>query len=262
MHIPRPALWPPYALPLCTMLLLGLPLSLAAQQEQPLSADRPGFGTGTAAVGAFQAEAGYTYSDPFPGEQQSIGQLLLRFPLAPQVELRLAPNSYVVRDIPIGTQTGFEDLGVGFKWNFAAGAEQFDLLRPAASLVVTTTLPTGDDEFGAESLQPQALLALGWALPAGFGLGGDINFTSLDAGDERSTQIAGGATLAYAFGVQTGAFVELYTFAPEDSPDATYFDGGITYLLSPDLQLDVNGGVGITDAADDFFVGFGAAVRW
>lgn len=115
---------------------------------------------------------------------------------------------------------------------------------------------------GAESFQPQAVFALGWTLGGGAELGADVNVTSLDAGDERMTEVAGGATLSYSPGERLGSYVELYAFAPADEPDAGYFDGGFTYLLSNDFQLDASGGVGLTDAAQDFFVGFGASRRW
>jgi hypothetical protein len=39
-------------------------------------------------------------------------------------------------------------------------------------------------------------------------------------------------------------------------------DGGLTYKVSNDLQLDVRVGKGISGASDDYFVGTGAVVRW
>lgn len=248
--------------PMPTLLLLLCVAPLAAQEEQPLNSDRPGFGTGTATVERFQVEGGYTFSEMDEVEEQTIGELQFRIPLVPRLEVRLTPNSYVVRDTPTGEESGFEDANVGLKATLSEGADGFDLLRPAIGVVLNTTVPTGEDEFGAESLQPTATLALGWTLGAGFDLGSDVNVQSLDAGEERSTEISGGATLSHGFGPSLGGFVELYTFAPEDSPDRSYFDGGFTYLLSNDLQLDLNGGVGLNEGAQDFFVGAGVVHRF
>lgn len=246
------------------LLLAGaFPLSAQGQdREEPLSTDRPGFGIGTAAVSRFQTEGGYSYAEQDGVESSNVGELLLRFPLGSALELRIAPNSYVVQRGPDGDESGFQDAAVGAKVTLAKGAEDFDLLRPAIAVLLNTTIPTGDDAFGAESLQPQALLALGWTLGGGAELGGDVNVTSLDTGQGRAVEVAGGATLSYSLGERLGSYAELYGFAPEDDQNAGYFDAGLTLLLSNDFQLDVSGGIGLTDAAQDFFVGFGASRRW
>ena len=41
-----------------------------------------------------------------------------------------------------------------------------------------------------------------------------------------------------------------------------YLNGGVTYLINNDLQLDGRVGYGLNGRDDDFFVGFGTAVRW
>jgi len=40
-----------------------------------------------------------------------------------------------------------------------------------------------------------------------------------------------------------------------------YADGGFTFLVNEDLQLDVRGSVGLNDAAVDYFVGTGFVLR-
>ncbi len=39
-------------------------------------------------------------------------------------------------------------------------------------------------------------------------------------------------------------------------------DGGFTYLVRDTLQLDVAAGVGLSDEADDWFVGIGVSARF
>lgn len=41
-----------------------------------------------------------------------------------------------------------------------------------------------------------------------------------------------------------------------------YCDGGLTYLISSDVQWDIRAGLGLNDAADDFFVGTGLSIRF
>ena len=60
-----------------------------------------------------------------------------------------------------------------------------------------------------------------------------------------------------------GAFVELFGDLPASDPvPATHsVDGGLTFLFSPRLQADLFGGVGLNDAAPDWFVGVGVSLR-
>lgn len=41
-----------------------------------------------------------------------------------------------------------------------------------------------------------------------------------------------------------------------------YFNGGFTYRVTPNFQLDIRAGLGLSRAADDFFTGTGFAVRY
>jgi hypothetical protein len=39
-------------------------------------------------------------------------------------------------------------------------------------------------------------------------------------------------------------------------------DGGVTYLVRPNLQLDAYAGAGVSDVAPDWIAGIGLSVRW
>jgi hypothetical protein len=41
-----------------------------------------------------------------------------------------------------------------------------------------------------------------------------------------------------------------------------YFNGGFSLRLTNDIQWDFRAGVGLNDAADDFFTGTGLSVRF
>ncbi len=73
-------------------------------------------------------------------------------------------------------------------------------------------------------------------------------------------------TAAVGFGLTdvVGAFAETFgAVALESAGVSTYHvDGGFTFLVRRQLQLDVSGGVGLNDAADDWFVGAGVSVRF
>jgi hypothetical protein len=60
-----------------------------------------------------------------------------------------------------------------------------------------------------------------------------------------------------------GAYVEFFgDVGMSASGEAHSFDGGFTYLLRENLQLDLFAGVGLSDDADDWFAGTGVSFRF
>ncbi|HSK75218.1 MAG TPA: transporter, partial [Thermoanaerobaculia bacterium] len=74
------------------------------------------------------------------------------------------------------------------------------------------------------------------------------------------------ASLSNGFSLtdRLGAYLEYYAFSEEtlDGPSTHYLNGGFTWSLSPDLQLDARVGFGLNDPSPDWFAGVGAAVRF
>jgi len=56
-------------------------------------------------------------------------------------------------------------------------------------------------------------------------------------------------------------YVWMFTNAADNRP-THYMDGGIIYLLTPNMQLDLRAGFGLSDRPDDFFTGVGYSVRF
>jgi hypothetical protein len=57
------------------------------------------------------------------------------------------------------------------------------------------------------------------------------------------------------------AFFEAAFTVPEQATTLVLFHAGATYLMTPNLQMDAHGGVGLTDTAPDYFLGVGISVR-
>ncbi len=55
---------------------------------------------------------------------------------------------------------------------------------------------------------------------------------------------------------------ELYPSYADTDRVQHYFDGGLLYLLSNNVQWDIWGGLGLNDHADDYFFGSGLSVRY
>ena len=78
------------------------------------------------------------------------------------------------------------------------------------------------------------------------------------------TEIAQSWTVGYQWTEQLGSYTEWYMFVPEGavtSHNQQYFNGGFTYLITDNIQWDIEAGVGLNQAADDFFVGRGLSMR-
>ena len=58
-----------------------------------------------------------------------------------------------------------------------------------------------------------------------------------------------------------GLFVEFYGDFHIDEYPHHHFDMGFTYAVKPNLQIDILGGVGLTDVSDNGFVGAGLVWR-
>ena len=60
-------------------------------------------------------------------------------------------------------------------------------------------------------------------------------------------------------------YTEWFALMPNGAATAQvehYGDGGFTFLLSDDIQWDIRAGVGLNEAADDYFVGTGVSIRF
>lgn len=240
--------------------LLAVP---AAAQDEPLVTDRPDFTESTAvmAPGRVQAEAGYTFGSAAGGRRShSVGEVLLRVGVLSGVELRVGVNSWAVERVDGVTEArGMEDAGLGAKVALFRGAGWV----PEASLIVASSLPTGADEVTAGAAEPEAKLALGWELGERVGLASNVNYAWLRGTPGRPGEASASASLGVSLLEALGGYAEYFAFHPTagDGEDRHYVNGGLTYRLSPDLQLDARVGARAGGARESF-VGVGIARRW
>jgi len=235
--------------------------------EEPLVSDRPDFTESpeTVAPGRFQLEAGYTFTRRGDDKQHALGELLLRVGLWQQIELQVGGNSYVWLDSPDGDADGFEDLSLGVKIKLVEGSEQFELTRPTVGVIIATTLPTGADDLGEDEPQPEFILAMAWDLSERFSLASNLNYAYASEDGDRFHQFSGSLVLEYQLTERWGTYIEYFGFVPEsdNGPNESFFDGGLTYLVNDNLQLDASAGVGVFNGrSPDYFTGFGVSWRW
>jgi hypothetical protein len=244
------------------------------EEESPIETDRPDFTEASTTVGRgrVQLEMGYTYirddEDGTRVDAHSYPETLLRVGmLAEWFEFRLAWNYAVEKTTVAGASSTIsnpEDLYVGVK---LALTEQVGIF-PEMALMPQMTVPTAPvvDGFGTGEVMPGVNWLYGWDINDFLAAGGSsqVNRARDDAG-EFYTEFAQSFTIGYGLTDKLGAYTEWFALIPHGAAEAKpehYFNGGFTYLLSNDLQLDIRAGVGLNEHADDFFIGSGASYRY
>jgi len=241
--------------------------------------DRPDFTESTDAVprGHVQLEGGYTFAYERAHKDRrrshTAPEALLRVGLFDSFELRLGWEGYAWSESQFETQTrggrrvlreewrqGATDVSVGFKYKLL---EQ-DGLRPHFGLIGAFAPPSGSAGISSGDVDPEAKLLWAYDLGDRVGIAGNVNFgVPHDAGD-RFFQTSASLSLGVGLTDRLGGYVEYFGFYPhaEQADCAHWLNGGLTLLLTDNLQLDWRVGAGLNEEADDFFAGVGFAWRW
>lgn len=265
--------------PLCLVLgcvaVLGIaPVPSVAGEAPDLVTDRPDQTESSVVVprGSYQLELGWTFirddEDGARAETHEVPGSLLRVGLSDMIELRIGWTGFVDSEVRFGRieagDDGAGDAELGAKIHLASERGS----RPETAILLSTSVPVGDKAFTTDRFDPALRLAFSHTLSEGVGLGYNVGLAfESGVGDdgERDTLSNAFYTVALGFGLsdRLGAFVELFGDIPASASGgpANSFDGGFTYLVRDHLQLDLAGGIGLSDTADDWFVGLGLSLR-
>jgi hypothetical protein len=245
----------------------------------PLESDRPDFTESTSTVprGHFQLEGGYTFTydheDRTRTRAHTAPELLLRTGLLDNFELRIGWAGYTWMNEKAPGETragrpitvedwsqGGSDQYLGFKWKLV----DQDGLRPDFAIIPAITVPTGGNGFSSGDVDPEIKLAWGYDLSQRWALAGNLNFAVPTGEEGRFFQTANSISLACALLDNVGSYLEYYGFYPnERSSDCAHaLNGGLTWQLTPNLQLDWRIGTGLNEEAEDFFTGVGFVIRF
>ncbi len=246
----------------------GTSFSGGPDLEEPLVTDRPDFTEASVTVGrgVLQIETGYTYSFDDNGVSESIShsypETLFRYGfLTEWLEFRIGQN-FASQDDGAISNSGAEDLYVGLK---LALTPQEGLL-PEMAIIPQMTVPNGDSFFTADQVLPGANWLYSWDLNDFVSTAGSTQFNSSvdDVSGDDYTEWAQSWTVGYSLSDKVGAYAEWFAFFPHSAETARpqhYGNGGFTYLISDNVQWDIRVGVGLNDAANDYFVGTGLSIR-
>lgn len=244
------------------------------EEEDPIVTDRPDFTEASSTVGAgrVQIEMGYTFIEDDDGTTRTTShaapQVLFRIGLFRDwFELRIFQNALDERNAIIGLSdgdSGLEDLQIGAK---IALTEQCGCL-PEMAIIPQMFVPTGDNAFTAGEALPGLNWVYSWELTDHIGIAGSTQGNRvIDDSDHAYVEFAQSAAIGYGLTDRLGAYTEWYALFPHSAIDPSakpqhVFNGGFTYLITNDMQFDIEAGLGLNDAADDYFVATGLSVRY
>lgn len=255
-------------------LLFALLATVASSQRTQLSADivtdRPDQTESSETIqpGMVQIESGWLQEDvdgatgsPASRSKSTLGTLV-RIGLFDQVELRVGWQGLVDTKVGQSRTNGSGDGELGIKWHLWAEHGR----RPDAAVLVGTSVPMGSSMLTTDAWDPAFRFAFSHQLSSSVGLAYNIGYgwETEPAGNGGSDRVGAAIwTIATGFRIteKLGTFVEFFGAVPTDRDSQSSVDGGFTWLVRPNFQLDLYGGVGLSSTATDSFVGFGFSWR-
>jgi len=242
-------------------------------QMREMSTDRPDVteSANTVDAGHFQAELSlveWTHDEAGGVEADQINALPmnLKLGLLNNVDLQLVLDPYVNVRVKVegggsARTDGFGDTQLRVKINLWGN----DSGDTALALMPYIKFPTASDDLGNDHVEGGLIVPFSIALPAEFELAAMAEFDVLrdDEDDGYGWGILHTVSLSRGLTDQLGAFVEYIGFAPSDLGMGyqAAVGAGLTYALTPDLQLDAAATIGISDSAEDFNLRIGLSFR-
>ena len=247
--------------------------------EGPMETGRPDFTESTDAIptGHAQLEMGYTFTLDRDGKTRARNhtapEFLLRLGVASNVELQLGWEGYNWSETRAPAQTragrpvrrqewdqGASDFSIGLKYKFA---EQ-EGTRPHMGIIAVLTAPSGSANISGGDVEPEVIFLWAYHVDDRLSIAGNAGVAIPSDSGDRFAQGKASIEFGYSVTDRLGAYAEYFGLYPnaEHSDAAHSINGGVTYLISDNFQLDARVGAGLNEEADDFFTGIGFAVRW
>jgi Putative MetA-pathway of phenol degradation len=242
------------------LILLFFTILIHEYPAQELITDRPDQSESAVSVlpGSIQIETGFAFEKLTESninvENYTIAGTLLRYGIVDDVELRLG-TAYLITNAQSSID-GFGDFLLGAKINFLKENEQvidFGILAHAL-------LPIGSAAFNPIEVEPEIIAALSKSLNDD--LSASLNFGGSWSSIIDETFLIYSAALGQALNGKTSVFIEVYGNVFSSFSPIHNFNGGIIYLLSEDLQLDLSGGKGIAGVESYWFISSGLSIRF
>lgn len=226
-----------------------MPAQVTSSANGPITTDRPDVTESafTVGKGVFQLETSTFFTesknDGIKTRENVFNTSLLRYGVLDNLELRLGwdyvqnrTRSATINDTSQGTTPMLLGLKIGV-------VDEKGLLPQIAFFSHLFVPFTASSAFKPESTGMQFFGAFEHTFNSKSGIGYNLGMII----EPDANQIAYTYTLAYAYDLtpKLGAYIEVYGDFPEHSRASHLFDGGFTYLVNDNLQLDISAGAGI-----------------
>jgi len=231
---------------------------LFAQNINPIEKDRPDQTETpfTVPKNHFQMESGFSFEQTDKETKTyAYPSALLKYGLSDRFDLRLI-TEFTSEKNSVQRVSGLNPITVGFKVNIA----QEKGILPTTSFIGHLSIPyLASNDLKAKYYTPAFRFTMQHTLSEKLGLG--YNLGARWDGETPEPEFIYTLTTGYSISAKTGAYVELYGFAPQRSVAYHSFDGGVSYLLQQNMSADISGGFGITENAPDYFFALGFSFR-
>ncbi|WP_321308769.1 transporter [Marinifilum fragile] len=237
---------------------------LIAQKKDPMVTDRPGTAESASVIPirGFQIESGFAFEKVSSDiDNVTFNSTLLRYGLVENIELRLGLQYlgyYQSLDGGDIDETGFGPLTLGAKFLLLEESER----NPQLALLSTFSVPkSGASTFENENLGADIRLNADYTVNDAMSLEGNLGvaWSGIEGQDYAVWMYA--AVIGLALSDQIGAYAELYGYLPGEGKNDHRWDGGLTYAVTEDLQLDFSTGIGLSKVSPDFFISLGLSIR-
>ena len=246
------------ALLLVLVMLAGT--AVASAQSPDMVTDRPDQTESATVVprGLIQVETGYQFARDDGVDGYAVPGTLVRIGLAARTELRIGHAGIVGGD----GRHGAGDSELGAKINLI---EHADGWRPELALLSSLSLPTGAHGFSSDGADPSFLVAFAHEIAPRLSVGYNVGAAWESSPDQpdRDAFIVYSLALGVGLTDRLGAFFEVFGDRQVTGTIAagTSVDGGLTFLLTDIVQLDIYVGRGLRGPTDDLFAGTGLSFR-
>jgi hypothetical protein len=137
--------------------------------------------------------------------------------------------------------------------------------KTAGGVLAFVSLPTASGGFETNHVEGGVILPIAFQLPGGFDAGAmlECDFDRNAANDGYGVDLIHTITVGHDLLPHLGAYVEYVGISPisTDRTYLSYFDTGLTYAITQNVQFDVGVNFGISSRADDYTVFTGFSFR-
>ena len=160
---------------------------------------------------------------------------------------------------------GSEDFSFGLKVQIVEATEGEVSWVPGVGVLALLSTPTGTHTYRSTGVTPRAVVALDWAISDELAVGVNVG---VNVGDDEElhhrVQGIGAVGLYGTFADRLNGFAELWGEFPDADRSQIWLaaNGGVGWLVTPDVELDVAVNVGLTRVAENLGCGLGLSLRF